>query len=144
MKYQGSFFEYEQERNEDLIRAFCAKIGSSEIMSLDDMWKEIAAMPSKRFWVTKERAAIIVSRIAKGDNLNRMRELKREMFFEIYDRVKELKTSQPHTSLIRLCSKVVNSPAPKFYMTPDSVRVIIYKIKRGWYKERKRKLRFLF
>lgn len=144
LKKQGCFFEYEQERNKDLLVAFHATIGAKDLTGLDEVWERISTLPSARFWVTGERAAIVVSRIIRGDKLLGMRELKREMFFEIYKRVQKLQTEKPHLSLVRICDQVVKSPAPKFYMTPDSVRVIIYKIKRGWYQERKQKLRFLY
>lgn len=55
-----------------------------------------------------------------------------------------LMDTEPNMSLYECCVRVVNSPAPKFYMTPLSIRQTIYKIKRKWYEERKRKYRHLF
>lgn len=80
----------------------------------------------------------------KGDKLEKMRPLKREMFTEIFKRVKKVLEGEPELSIYNCCIRVVNTPAPKFYMTPLSIRETIYKIKRQWYKERKKKLRFLF
>lgn len=144
MKNFGSFFEYEQERNADLIRAYHEDIEGCEVIRLDEVWQRIANMPSSRFWVSEERAAIVISRMMKGDKLKNMRPLKREMFMEIYRRVLELQKAYPDTPISKLCFRAVNSPAPKFYMTPLSIRETIYKIKREWYEERKKKLRFLF
>lgn len=144
MKNFGSCFEYEQERNADLIRAYHEDISSCEVIRLSEVWQRIASMPSARFWVSEERAAIVVARMMKGDKLEKMRPLKREMFTEIFKRVKKVLEGEPELSIYNCCIRVVNTPAPKFYMTPLSIRVTIYKIKRQWNKERKKKLRFLF
>ena len=144
MKANGCTFECEAERNADLMRAYHEDIASCDNINLSEVWKRIADMPSARFWVSEERAAIVVSRMMKGDNLHYMRPTKREMFQEIHSRVMALLADNPSLSIYMCCIKVVSMPAPKFYMTPLSIRQTIYKIKRAWYKERKQKLRHLF
>ena len=144
MKALGSFFEYEQERNEDLSLAFRKQISACQFISIPEICKAVVNMPARRFWVSEERATIVISSMLRGDDLRNMRQNKREMFLEIYNRVMKLKEEYPDASISQLVFKVVNQPAPKFYMTPLSAKVIFYKIKRKWYEERKRKLRFLF
>ena len=39
---------------------------------------------------------------------------------------------------------VVGQPAPQFYLTPDSARVIVTKIKRRFYENNKKRLRHMF
>lgn len=68
-----------------------------------------------------------------------MRPSKREMFTEIYNRVVALKKHRPDAPLLDLVAKVVNSPAPKFYMKPRCAMEIIYKIKKGFYDKQKRR-----
>lgn len=126
------------------MRAYNEDISSCKVIRLPEVWQRIANMPSARFWVSEERAAIVVARMLKGDKLEKMRPLKREMFTEIFKRVKKVLEGEPELSIYNCCIRVVNTPAPKFYMTPLSIRETIYKIKRQWYKERKKKLRFLF
>lgn len=121
------------------MRAYHEDIAACEVIRLAEVWERIANMPSARFWVSEERAAIVIARMMKGDKLKDMRPMKREMFFEIYNRVMEMKRLHPRLSIYRLCIHVVNSPAPKFYMTPLSIRQTIYKIKRQWYKNRLQK-----
>lgn len=143
MKRKGSYFEYEQDRNEELMKAYHKAIASCKIIRLENIWQDIADMPASRFWVSEERAAIVVSRMLKGDTLKYMRTCKREMFFEIYEKVLKLQQQKPDLSIYKLCFIAVNQPAKKFYMTPLSIRETIYKIKRDFYKERKRKLKFV-
>lgn len=144
MKHFGSYFEYEQERNADLMRAYREDLETCKVIRLPEVWRRIANMPSARFWVSEERATVVVSKMLKGECPNNMRPLKKEMYLEICRRVKLLLDCQPDMSVFQCCVQVVNSPAPKFYMTPLSIRETIYKIKRQWYNERKKKRRFLF
>lgn len=127
-----------------MMRAYREDLSSCDFIRLPEVWERIANMPSSRFWVTEERAAVVIRKMMRGDKLKNMRPLKKEMFDEIYRQVRMLMATEPNMSLYECCVRVVNSPAPKFYMTPLSIRQTIYKIKRKWYEERKRKYRHLF
>lgn len=137
MKHHGSYFEFEVERNKDLMRAFHQDLRETKVIRLNEVWRRVANMQSARFWVSEERAAVVVARMMKGDKLDNMRPLKREMFTEIFNRVRNMMMEKPELSVYKCCIAVVNSPAPKFYMTPLSIRETIYKIKRKWYHKRK-------
>ena len=120
-----------------MAKGLCERIGI-------EVWREIAESPSTRFWVSEERAAIVIARVIKGDTLSYMRPLRREMFMEIYRRVLDIKSVRQELSLRACCAKAVCTPAPKFYMTPLSVRQTIYKIKRKCLEEAKKRRRFFF
>lgn len=148
MKPHGSKAEHEKERNDNLMRAYHRLIEQSPYICLARIYKEVVNMPAKRFWVTEERAAIVISAMMRGKQLKDIvgckRKPKREMFQEIYNRAMEIRKTNPSLSLSDLAFKVVHQPAPKFYMTPGYARSIIFQYKRQWYEERKRKLRHLF
>ena len=136
MKKYGSVFEYKQERDADLMRAYREDIASCKVIHLPEVWKRMANMPSSRFWVSEERAAIVTRQLMKGEKIEYMRPLKREMFFEIYHRVMVMRKKYPEKSINCCCLEVVKGPAPKFYMSSLSIRVTIYKIKKQWYNEK--------
>lgn len=140
MKHNGSVFEYAQERNEDIMRAYIEQIDSCDRINLPQIFNRVVNMPSKRFWVSAERASIVVSSIMKGDDLSHMRSTKREMFFEIYRRVMELRNVYPTYSILQLTCIVVQQQAPKFYLTAGSAKVIICRAKKRWYEKRKQRL----
>lgn len=97
----------------------------------------MANSPCSRFWVSEERATAVMSALFKGQYcLDSMSPLKREMFMELFKRVQVLRAEQPKAPLFDITMLAVNSPAPKFYMTPDSVVQIIWRIKHGHYKVR--------
>lgn len=142
MKHIGSYFEYEKERNEDLLRAY--RLCETKTLYKQSIYAMTVLMPARRFWVSEERATAVISQMLRGKTTIRwMRPNKRTMFAEIYRRVLRLMQEKPSEPLAHLVFEVVNSPAPQFYLTPGSAKIIICKIKRKWYEERKKKLRYM-
>lgn len=137
MKNLGSVFEYEQERNNNLLRLYHQLISEVKFICSEEIYRKMADSPSDRFWVSEERALIVVLQIMKGDTLLGMGKNKRDMFFEIYKRATIMKQKYPTLSLTKIMFKVVRQPAPKFYLTEGSIKVIISKIKSKWYERRR-------
>ena len=136
MKPYGSILEFTRERNADLMRAYRHQIRQARHIRMRDIGAAIVNMPAARFWVSEERATIVVSALLSGRDLpENMRPTKCEMFSEIYHRVLKLRRERPKASVFELVCEVVNSPAPKCYMLPRSAMDIIYKIKNGYYDE---------
>ncbi len=138
MKHHGCILEFTDERNDELMRAFREAINKRTYINITEISEEVVNMPCSRFWVSEERAMVVVAALISGKPvLDAMRPTKREMFQEIYNRVINLKKQSPKASMFELVIKAVNSQAPKFYMTPRSAMETIYKIKKGFYKKRK-------
>ncbi|MBQ2857941.1 MAG: hypothetical protein IJB60_09245 [Bacteroidaceae bacterium] len=134
MKKQGCYFYLEKERNNDLLRAFNLLYAQSSRTIDTSFYSELANQPSKRFWVSEERASIIISKMLSGNTLSNMIENKRQMFHDIYSIYQNLKREYPHLSHIELVCMSVNHQAPRFYLTPNTVKELIYRIKRKWYE----------
>ena len=130
MKKHGSTFEYARQRDDDLMRAYRLALHQSNHISMPDIFRCVVAMPSERFWVSEERAAIVISAMMKGATFPNMYKTKREMFEEIYRRVLALRLKRPQLSVFDLTFEVVRQRAPQFYLTPGSAKVIISKIKK--------------
>lgn len=134
MKYHGCILEFTHDRNTELMAAFRKAIAKHRFIDIKAISVEVVNTPCSRFWVSEERAMVVILALLKGKPvLNAMRPTKREMFQEIYNRVLALKNQSPDVPLSTLVHNAVNSPAPKFYMTPLSAMEIIYKIKKGHY-----------
>lgn len=140
MKHIGSTFQYMADRDRDLLRAYreytflCNTINKSELMT------KIVNSPSKRFWVSESRAAIVVSGMMKGylpPNISRM---KKEMYEEIFRRVLALRKKYPRRSIPELAAMVSQQKAPKFYLTPGSANVILHRIFKKCRRNRLEKL----
>lgn len=130
MKHRGNKSTHEHQRNSDLMRAYRNEMQKAGNIYLPDLMRRVVNSPSARFWVSSERAAIIIARMDRGDPLDEMGPLKREMYGEIYKRVQEMRDMYPDLPLSHLAEIVVLTPAPKFYLTPGSAKIIIHKIKK--------------
>ena len=135
MKHPGCISHFSSMRNRELMRAFRRAMAGAHHIVLPEVCKTAANTPCSRFWVSEERALFVVSSMLKGQYvLDNMKPLKCEMYLEIYKRTLALRTEQPDLSLSDAVFFSVNSPAPKFYMTPQSVLQIVWRIKIGHYK----------
>lgn len=144
MKPYGSKAECEKERNNELITAYHKLLDDADYICTEEIYRKVVNMPTSRFFVSEERAAIVISKLMRGCKLKGMRPTKREMFREIYRRAMLIRKKKPNMPVYDLAFEVVRQPAPKFYMEPGYARYIIFTNKKKWYEERKRKLRHLF
>lgn len=129
MKKKGSISEFKKQRDEELLNAFKSQLHLLGVVESRQLFARAAQCTASRFWVSEHRAGVVVSQIYKGSRLERMNPKRREMFFEIYRRVKELRDANPGMTLSEAVFRVVNSPAPEFYLTSKSARAMIYKIR---------------
>lgn len=125
--------DFTHQRNADLMRAFRHHLALAGYVIMPEIFARVAASPSSRFWVSEERATVVISAMLAGKPLPRMRHNKREMFAEIYRRVIIMRRQHPDKTLQEIVSLVISQPAPCFYLTPRTVGEIIYLIKKGWY-----------
>lgn len=157
MKKRGVKFEYEEERDRDLMRAYCEQLRRlydehGGVQLLDDVFRRLVRMPSSRFWVSETRAAVVVGAMCREadrvggtprrwETLRRMRTTKRRMYAEIYRRYRLRQQARPDLGIFQNVTYVVLQAAPEFYITPDSAKVIYYRAKNKYYKEQIMKLR---
>jgi hypothetical protein len=135
VKYYGSILDFTQERNQELMRVYQEELSKAGYIVMPKIFEQVANSPCSRFWVSEERAAIVISTLLAGKVIPNMRKNKREMFDEIFRRFLIARGQYPEKSIYALAIMVVNQPAPKFYMTPRTVGELIYRIKNGWYEK---------
>lgn len=130
MKTVGSTLAFTRQRNQALLDAWRRHAATMDIVTLREIGDRVVNSPSPRFWVSEERASAVISLLLRGRPvLDTMRPTKREMFTEILRRVTLLRQTHPDWRLSRLVAKVINSPAPKFYMEPSSALERLFKIR---------------
>ena len=129
MKHFGSILEFTEQRNKELLETYKNYLDRHYLYVMPEIHKMVAESPFSRFWVSEERASIVVSAMLAGKPLPRMNKNKLEMFKEIFTRFLQLKKIFPKRSVYDLVFDIVNQPAPKFYMTPRTVGEYINRIK---------------
>lgn len=141
MKYFGSIMDFTHQRNEDLLRVFKHQLALARHIVKSEIFDLVAKSPASRFWVSEERAAVVVSRMLSGKPLSGMRRNKREMFEEIYRRFLIERNKNPDKTIPELVTVVVNQPAPQFYLTARTVGEFLYRMKNGWYEKQQARCR---
>lgn len=131
MKHVGTKFEFTDQRNANLIAVYRKKLSECKVIRLTDVLKDTVNNPSERFWVSEERATEVVLKMMRGDQLKKMSPNKREMFQEIFRRAMEAAKMNPRRNISLIVASIVDSPAPKFYLTPGSAKVIIHNATKG-------------
>ena len=147
MRHKGNNTDVITQRNDDLMHEYHKIINESEYILLDDIVCQLANMPAPRFYVSEERAAFVLSAMHHGKKLKGMQKNKKQMFQELYRRakkiIKNMKTVD-WTDWIEIAHTIIVQPAPKFYITPGSIKVVISRAKIKWYEQKKKKLKHLF
>ena len=131
MKKPGNHSDFTDDRNRDLHRSFIEVLRTSRGVALRDMFSLAAARPSKRFWVSEGRAAIVIGAMLRGKDNSKMNHKRREMFDEIFRRVKMKMEADPSLCMTHAVNETVYEEAPEFYLTDESARSIIYRTRAG-------------
>lgn len=127
MKKKGSVCVYTHTRNEDLKKAFKNTLSSAPAGKVSSLIDAMATAPAPRFYIDETRAyRLIRERINKGSWPERMLPGKRKMIEEIWTRSMLLMHTDPGLHLYDAVITVIHSPAPSFYLTPGSMRTILY------------------
>lgn len=130
MKKLNCKCEFASERSELLLQNFRKSLARQSIISLKRAFSDAVETPAPRFWVSEARAMRVITMMMKNqDILEGMHSEKRQMYLEIYKRVMAIKKESPETSLGDIVFEVVNSPAPRFYLTWHSAKQLIKKSK---------------
>lgn len=126
--------EFISERDKDLFRAYKIAVHSGKHDNIIDCIKEAITLPASKFWISSENAARMMSRIDKGDNLENISPLRREMLFELYTRYQRYITdNRGSESISRICEVIIEEPAPRFYIGMQrAIKVIKKERTRRW------------
>ena len=85
-----------------------------------DVYEKVINHPAPRFYIDPRRAHQVLSPMMRGDNsvLNTLNVLKRQMYFDLYDKVLELSQKKGfwRKSLHYILREAVQMPAPRFYI----------------------------
>lgn len=126
MKNRKRTCEYLNSRNEELRKA-CRAFMMKEGGTVTEMFEAVAKVPVKRFYISEERALRLLRHKRRtGRWPDDMIPSRRVMMGVIEKRFNELRALRPEESMEQIIFEVVNSPAPGFFLTPQSIRAIFY------------------
>ena len=126
MRKQKSISEFSSERNIFLLEKFRESLARQSVISARKAFEYSVESPAPRFWVSEERATEVISKMLKGEDVTEgMYPEKREMYLEIYRRVRRLIPAHRELPLCRLVFRVVNERAPRSYLSWERARRLI-------------------
>lgn len=127
MRKEGAKSYFKEARDAELSALFRKMLCETEMNSLNELFAAVVKQPSSRFWVSEDRAAIVVRDVIhRGYDLRQMKLQTARMYAEILKRVLKIREKNPERDIYSIVFEVVNSPAPEFYLTSDSAKVLIY------------------
>lgn len=118
-------------RKKDVISAFfetMKEVRTSNPLATQNEIIEMAVKKNApRFYVTFENARRYISLMTRKKHLPLVNKNKMEMYREIYNRyLKRIKETSSHYRYVIL-EKIIEEPAPSFYLDEETFRGIIYK-----------------
>lgn len=132
MRKINSTAEFEAVRRRFLLENFRDVIARQSQISLKRAFRDTAERPAPRFWVSEDRAALIVSKMMADEScVEGMYEEKKEMYREIYRRFCKIRRQSPARPVADIIFDIVNGEAPRSYLSWQRVKTIVYNEKRG-------------
>lgn len=135
---KGTRLEFLDDMHDDLMRNFREVLmESSTGTGMNELCETTVKRPAMRFYISPLQAFKIISQMRKGNfrSLERMPDYRREMFNEINRMVDDcmMRYEFATKSLIFIVAHVISKPAPRFYVSAESMRRLYYS------RQRKRK-----
>lgn len=128
MKNGKNKCDYIQARNENLRRALiqCMQGGGKSVIQL---FEAMSQVPADRYYISEERAYSLINEKRRQSPLwrGKMVPSRRRMVEDIESVAIRLMEADPSLSLRDAVAQAVNSPAPNFYLTPNSIRTLLYR-----------------
>ena len=145
MRKKGSVFVLSDSRNRDLLRAYNEQVKKQLRLygriTQTGLVERAVNSPASRFWVSSERACVIIYRLEKGESIGYMKRNKLRFYTELYKAFCLYREQHPEITCVKhLVEIVVMQPAPCFPITPRVARNIIEKMRRKCQKEKINKL----
>ena len=123
MKHSGR--ELIVERNADFVKAYRAAVAENDCPNIKGYVRIAIKMPSKRFWIEKDRAYDIIMFMENNVAFASPNPNKIRMYDEIYLRYKARMEQNPNAQKSEVIEAVINEPAPEFYLSIHAAMKII-------------------
>lgn len=114
-----------EQRDYALFSAYRKALESKDFRSQKEAVEWTRRHGAPKFFVSPAVCAIFMSRIQKGTPLDGINILARKKFKELYRRFRKIADECPDMPILSICERIVDEPAPEFYISNDLCRRII-------------------
>lgn len=121
-----------QERDEALFREYCKALNQHDFLKPDDVYDYVRKRPAPRFYVEAEFLRDYISCRMRGKSFGRFGEETQRKFDELYQRYLFYSNNSnlDRKSLLEISEMIVNTPAPEYYISRRTTRMIIARQKK--------------
>ena len=154
MRKKGSVFVLTDGRDRDLLRAYNEQL-RKQLRLYGRVCQSLLAektvgSPASRFWVSSERACVVVYRMMRGESIGYMNPVKHRFYTALYQafcRYREehpqirYREEHPQMPVKHIVEIVVTQPAPCFPVTARVAKNIIERTRRRCQREKIERLR---
>lgn len=146
MRRKGSVSVFSDSRDRDLLRAYNEQVGRQLRLygrvNKTKLMERVVASPAARFWVSSERACVIIYRMERGESIGYMKPWKKRFYTELYRAFRRYREEHPGERCVKhIVELVVMQPAPCFPITPRVAKNVIEKTRRICQREKIERLR---
>ena len=127
MKKKGNKSLYIEERDLALVSNFHRLLREYRVLDLDEIFAEIALdTPAPRYYISEDRAYAALLYKRRTGHFDVRDGRRRALLEDLEADVLEILKRGDADRLLDAVYIAVNNPAPSFYLTPGSVRTLIY------------------
>ena len=130
-----------EERDRAVFEAYNDAISHNDFKTQEDAFEYVRTHPAPRFFIEPEFCTTVICRMLRNEPMGIKGEHQRRKFNELFRRYKEFLAENPTYPSIVICSIIVNEPAPEFFISTRSVRLIVSRQKEIVWQEMQRKFR---
>lgn len=123
------------------MEVFNNELGKEPGEPIDEVLRRTVNHPSRRFWVSEERALRVLNRQDRQPQEGNGHALKKEMYEELRRRCEQIAQEHPDWPMSQVVCHAVAQEAPKFYLSVSSAHAIICKERMRCARERLERLR---
>lgn len=144
MRKKGALSQLSKGRNRDLYDNYCQltrrHLGLYGRVCKTLILTQLVNMPTKRYWLSSERAYSVISQIRKSTlSVNPKKNICR-LYYALYDDFVKFKQEHPTMPDTRAVEEVVMLPAPCFGLEPRVAGIILKKYAKQCQQEKIRRL----
>ena len=145
MRKKGSVFILSDSRDRDLLRAYHEQVKRQLHLygrvTKTGLMEQVVNSPASRYWVSSERACVIIYRLEKGESIAYMKPCKRRFYMALYQSYLAYREQHPEIQAKKhVVELVVMRPAPCFPVTPRVAGNIVERMRRRCRQEKVRRL----
>lgn len=126
--------DFMKERDCDILNVYDKVLkefgNSARYQSKQEIYSKVTNSQAKQFYVSPEEAMRIISRINKGQDPGIKNPERREMYYDIHKKFVEIKNEYPAITVKDAIYRIIYSPAPRFYIKPNSLKVLFHHIQK--------------